>query len=185
MSKTFERYKSCLVGDDQKSFEALCFHRADELPNAYDLLLAAPKMNDKDHVAALIAAASERSREAVMASYQSGDQSGGEPFAYTLAGLCEGPGCIPQLISVIGPDEKFDLFECNIAKERGGPLDSTFTEPYACGLVWNSFHFIEDVIGKGSSVSLSLDHLTELGVEYAEWLFADRISVMRARSGRG
>lgn len=185
MSTTFERYKRCLVGDDQNSFEALCFHRADERPDAYAVLLSAPRMNDRDHVASLVALASMQSKQAVDAAYKTEDQSGAEPFAYTLASLCEGPGCIPQLISVMGPDLKFDLFDCNIAQERGGPLDSTFTEPYACGLVWNSFHFFEDVIGKGSSVSLSLDHLTELGVEYAEWLFADRISVMRARSGRG
>lgn len=185
MSKTFERYKSCLAGDDLRSFEALCFHRADELPDAYAILLSAPKMNDKDHVAFLVASASELSKEAVRAAYQAKDQTGGEPFAYTLASLCEGPGCIPQLISVIGPDDHFDLFECNIAQERGGALDSTFTEPYALGLVWNSYHFVEDVIGRGSSVGLSLDHLTELGVEFAQWMFADRIETMRAGSSGG
>lgn len=182
MNFEFERYKGYLVGDEMKSFEALCFHRAEELSDAYSILLSAPKMNDPDHVKGIVAEASKVVSEAIIAAYKAEDGSGAEAFAYALGRLCEGPGCIPQLVSMMGPDERFDIYECNIAQERGGPLDSTFTEPYSCGLVWNSYHFIEDVIEKGSSVGLSLDHLTESGVEFAEWLFPDHVRAMRTRA---
>ena len=181
MSKDFERYKSSLVGDELTSFEALCFHEADDLAAPYTFFIASPRMNEMSFVANLISHAAKNAQEAIGAAYRTEGQSGAEVFAYTVGHLFEGPGCIPQLISVIGADDHFDLFECNIATERGGPIDSTFSEPHACGLVWNSFHFIEDVVGKGSSIGISLDHLTARGVEFAEWMFEARVTAMRKR----
>jgi hypothetical protein len=35
--------------------------------------------------------------------------------------------------------------------------------------------------GKGSKVHFSTDHLTDEGVEFAKWLFTDRIEALRCR----
>jgi hypothetical protein len=35
--------------------------------------------------------------------------------------------------------------------------------------------------GKGSRVSFSTGHLTDEGVEFAKWLFTDRIEALRRR----
>jgi len=71
----------------------------------------------------------ENSEEAIRSAYMTDVDSGARIFAYALASLCEGPGCIPTLISARGPDGKFDVFECNIMQERGGAINSTFHRP--------------------------------------------------------
>ena len=184
MSKDFERYARRIIGEELRSFEALCFNRAKDLQDPYSFLRAAPGMQTPQHVRPIVELAAQKSARRSISAQGGEGLSAVESFAYEVAGLTEGPGCVPQLISVTGPEESFEIFECNIASERGGALDGNFTEPYSCGLVWNSYHFIEDVIGKGSSIGLSLDHLTERGVAFAEWLFDDQVQAMRT-SGRG
>lgn len=182
MSQVFERQRRAFSATDLVSFEALCFHRSDEVAAPYSIFLRAPRMNDRPVVQELVERASGNSAEAIRRAYASDTGSGSEVFAHALAKLCEGPGCIPGLISVTGPDVSFDLFECNIMHERGGPLNSSFTVPYSCGLTWNSFHFFEDPFGAGSAVGFSTDHLTDAGIEFAEWLFPERIEAMRRRA---
>ncbi len=110
-------------------------------------------------------------------------ECGAKIFAYALASLCEGPGCIPSLISVNGPDPdgKANSFECNIMHERGGAINSNFSSHLWCGLTCESYCYYEDPFGKGSRVSFSTDHLTDEGVEFAKWLFTDRIEALRRR----
>jgi len=182
LSEKFERYRGLLSGADRESFEALCFHRSEEVVAPYARFLGAPGMHDRVIVQELVRHACENSAEAVRRAYATDTGSGAEIVAYALASLCEAPGCIPGLISVAGPDGRFDLFECNIAQERGGPINSSFTVPYSCGLTWDSFHFFEDPFGEGSAVGFSTDHLTDSGVAFAQWLFGERMQEIRGRA---
>jgi hypothetical protein len=181
LTQTFERYHRSFTQTDLRSFEALCFHRAEEVVTPYSMLLRSPAIGNTLVAQVLVEHAYENSEEAIRNAYVTDGVSGARIFAYALARLCEGPGCIPGLISAHGPDGKLDLFECNIMQERGGAINSTFTVPYSCGLTWDSYHFFEDPLGKGSRVSFSNDHLTETGVEFAKWLFPERIEALRRR----
>ena len=104
------------------------------------------------------------------------------PLRMRSASLCDGPGCIPSLISVYGPDRdgKANSFECNIMHERGGAINSTFSVFYGCGLTCDHI-LLRGPFGKGSSVRFSTDHLTDEGVEFAKWLFSERIEALRRR----
>jgi len=179
LSRKFERYHGSFAEADNSAFEALCFHRAEEVATPYSRLLKAPEIKDGVIARLLVERAYEVSAEAIRTAYATATDSGARIFAYALANLCEGPGCIPGLISVCGPDGEFDLFECNIMQKRGGAINSSFTAPYSCGLTWDSYHFVENPFGEGSSVGFSNDHLTETGVEFAKWLFPERIEALR------
>jgi hypothetical protein len=141
----------------------------------------APRMVEKAVTAPLVQQAWENSKDAIARAYETETESGAEIFAYAVGRLLEMPGSVPGLISVMGPDAKFDLFECNIQQELGGPFDTTFTHSYAYGLTWDWYHFIEDPIGPESSIALSGDHLTEHGLAFALWLWPERIEVMRKK----
>lgn len=81
-----------------------------------------------------------------------------------------------------GPEgNEFDWFECNIMRERGGAINSTFSVFHGCGLTDDKYHSFADPFGKGSNVSFSTDHLTDEGVEFAKWLYTDRIEALRCR----
>jgi hypothetical protein len=180
MNPNFERWRSELSQDDLKSFEALCFHKADVVAQPYTALLNAPKIIEKTAAAPLIARAWENSKEAIQKAYQTENESGPELFARAVAPLFEWPGCVPSLISVI-QWQKFDFFECNIQQELGGPYDTTFSGLVVYGLTWDWFHFFEDPLGPETSISLAGDHLTEIGLEFAQWLWPERIEKLRRR----
>ena len=183
MSEIFERYRRSLAEADLESFEALCFHHAETVAAPYSRLLNAPRIQDHAVARALVERAYENSAQAIHDAYATDTECGAKIFAYALASLCEGPGCIPSLISVYGPDRdgKADSFECNILHERGGAINSNFSVFYGCGLTCDSYYYYEEPFGKDSSVTFSTDHLTDEGVEFAKWLFADRIEALRRR----
>jgi hypothetical protein len=181
MNRDFERYKRELSTDDLKSFEALCFHRADEVAEPYTALMNAPKMAEKLVTAPLVKRAWENSEAEIQRAYETDTGSGAKIFAYAVARLVEGPGCVPSLISANNP-EKLDLFECNIQQELGGPLDTTFSGLFGSGLTWDSFHFFQDAFGEGTSINVDSDHLTKLGLEFAQWLWPERIEALRRQA---
>ena len=182
MSERFELYRRSFTDADIETFEALCFHHARTVVAPYSRLLNAPSIRDHAVARALVERAYENAAPVIHNVYASGTGSGAAVFAYALGTLCEGPGCIPTLISVNGPDgHEFDWFECNIMRERGGAIDSTFSVFHGCGLTDDKYHSFEDPFGKGSKVRFSTDHLTDEGVEFAKWLFTDRIEALRCR----
>ena len=182
MSERFERYRRNFTDADLETFETLCFHHARTVVAPYSRLLNAPRIRDHAVAQALVERAYEDSAPVIDNVYAAGTGSGAAVFAYALGTLCEGPGRIPTLISVNGPDgHEFDWFECNIMRERGGAIDSTFSVFHGCGLTDDTYYFFEDPFGKGSRVSFSTDHLTDDGVEFAKWLYADRIEALRRR----
>jgi hypothetical protein len=182
LSEIFERYRRSLAQADLESFEALCFHHAETVAAPYSRLLNAPRIQDHAVARALVERAYENSAQAIHEAYATDKECGAKIFAYALASLCEGPGCIPSLISVYGPDRdgKADSFECNIQHERGGAINSNFTATYG-GLTCDSYYYYEEPFGKDSSVTFSTDHLTDEGVEFAKWLFSERIEALRRR----
>ena len=139
-------------------------------------------MHDSLVARAPVERARENSAQAVRDAYATDTGSGAKIFAYALGSVCEAPGCIPTLISVDGPEgNEFDWFECNIMHERGGAINSTFSVFYGCGLTSDTYHSFDDPFGKGSRVRFSADCLTDEGIEFAKWLFPDRIEALRRR----
>jgi hypothetical protein len=182
LSERFESYRRGFTVADLETFEALCFLQADTVAAPYSRLLKAPTMHDSLVARALVERAHENSAQAIHNAYATDTGSGAKIFAYALGSVCEAPGCIPTLINADGPEgNEFDWFECNIMHERGGAINSTFSVFYGCGLTNDTFHFFEDPFGKGSRVHFSADYLTEEGVEFAKWLFTDRIEALRCR----
>jgi hypothetical protein len=183
LSERFELYRRSFTDADLETFEALCFNQAETVAAPYSRLLNAPSIRDQAVARALVERAHENSAQAIRKAYATDTESGARIFAYALASLCDGPGCIPTLLSVHGPDPdgKFDAFECNIMHERGGAINSTYGVFYGCGLTCDSYCYYEEPFGKDSSVAFSTDHLTDEGVEFAKWLFTDRIEALRCR----
>jgi len=181
MDQDFGRYLDYLKPDEVKAFEALCFHCWATRSNAPAALFAAPEIERRAIALSFVGEAFLASGPAIAAAYREPDGSGAEIFARTLVPLLEGPGRVPGLITAIGPDESFDIFECNIQQEHGGHLDSAFSGGHVCGLIWDSYHFVEDAFGQGSSVAFSVNHLTKVGVAFAQWLFPDTLKGVSER----
>ena len=110
MSERFELYRRNFTDADLETFEALCFHHARTVVAPYLRLLNAPRIRDQAVAQALVESAYEDSAPVIDNVYAAGTGSGALVFAYALGTLCEGPGRIPTLISVKGPDPegKFD-----------------------------------------------------------------------------
>jgi|GEM_PF-3530721 len=169
---------------DLDYFEALCFLRAGKIARPYSALMRAPAMNHKESVAALVQGAVERSKTEVEAARQNSPEQAGEILAYTIAALCEAPGCIPRGIEVDGPGFG-DGADINIGHERGTPLSSYYTAAHSYLYVFNSAYVFGGVLGPHSSIKVANDHLTEMGIEFALRLWPERIEEMRKREEPG
>lgn len=180
MSAAFERKLQALSESDLASFRALCLHRADAMAAPYSALLAAPDIAFALTAHPLVHQTCDETVSAIEEIYRTEGGSGAEYFARALGRVLEGPGRIPGLIS-IGFHERWDCFELNIARERGGALDSTYTGSYGCGLTMDTYHTVSDAFGPHSSITFSVDYLTEEGVEFAHWLLPVEIEALRAR----
>lgn len=180
MNSNFERVRRDLPAQDLESFVALCLNRADTCAAPYSALVAAPQIESALTALDIMARAGRETAEAIEALYRTDSGSGAELFARALGKLLEAPGRVPTLISTNFPD-RWDWFEINIARERGGAFDSTFTGTFGCGLTRDTYHFAEDAFGPGSSVSFSIDYLTDYGLEFALWLLPSEIDALRMR----
>jgi hypothetical protein len=169
---------------DLEYFEALCFLRADKIARPYSALMRAPAMNSKDACVALTEHALGLVAKELEAASRTDPQSGGNILAYTIAALCEAPGCIPRAIEITGPDASYDV-DIHIGHERGPPLSWHYTKAHSYLYVFNSFNFIDDPLGPGSSIQFANDHLTEMGIEFAKRLWPERIEEMRQREEKG
>jgi len=168
--------------EDLDYFEALVFLKAGKIARPYATLMRAPAMNHKESCAALVKRAIELSKAEVEAARKSNPEWAAEILAYTIAALCEAPGCIPRGIEVDGPDFS-DGAGINIGHERGRPLSNYHTAAHSYVYVINSSHVFGDVLGPHSSIKFANDHLTEMGIEFAKRLWPERIEEMRKREG--
>lgn len=168
--------------EDLDYFEALVFLKADETARPYSALMRAPAMNDKASCAALVKRSLELVGSEVEAARKAEPERAGEILAYTIAALCEAPGCIPRGIEVDGPGFS-DGTHINIGHERGRPLSNYYTAAHAHVYVMNSPMLFEDILGPHASIRFANDHLTEMGIEFALRLWPERIEEMRRREG--
>lgn len=165
---------------DLDYFEALVFLRADKIARPYSALMRAPAMNHKASCEALLKRALELVGKEVEAARGQEPEKAGKLLAYTIAALCEAPGCIPRGIEVDGPGFG-DGVSINIGHERGLPLASYYTAAHSFVYVINSSFLFEGVLGEHTSVKFANDHLTEMGIEFALRIWPERIEGMRAK----
>lgn len=176
----FDKHIAKFTKEDLDYFEALVFLRAGEIARPYSALMRAPAMNHKESCAALVQHALKLVGAEVEAARATDPEQAGKILAYTIAALCEAPGCIPRGIEVDGPGFG-DGAAIHIGHERGRPLSNFYTAAHAHLYVFNSFNFLEDVLGPHSSIQFANDHLTEMGIEFALRLWPERIEEMRKR----
>jgi len=197
MPSKIMRWAEKWSAEDHASFEALCFHRANETAAPYSELLRAPRVHESGWAAEIAKRAYEAAKDEL--AQIAADNEAARPYdtdpetgeglyrsaagiyAIALAKLCDGPGRVASLVSTIGPG--LDIFECNTMHERGGPLNSYYSGPFSSGAVWDSFHFIEGAYGEDTSVSFTTYHLTEAGLEYCLERWPERVEEMRKREG--
>jgi hypothetical protein len=168
--------------EDLDYFEALVFLRAGEIARPHSALMRAPAMNHRQACEALVRRAIELSKAEAEAARKASPEQAANIIAYTIAALCEAPGCIPRGIEVDGPDFG-DGAGMNIGHERGRPLSNYFTAAHSHVYVINSSHLFADVLGPHTSIKFANDHLTEMGIEFAKRLWPERIEEMRKREG--
>ena len=178
----FDKHIAKFSKEDLDYFEALVFLRADEIARPYSALMRAPAMNHKASCEALVNHAIKLAGPEIDAARKADPVTAGKILAYTLAALCEAPGCIPRGIEVDGPGFG-DGAAINIGHERGRPLSNYYTTAHGHLYVFNSFNFFGDVLGPHSSIQFANDHLTEMGIEFAKRLWPERIEEMRKREG--
>src|SRR5690606_9065100 len=140
----------------------------------------APAMNHKESCAALVKRAVEVAGAEVEAARKHDPALAGKILAYTIAALCEAPGCIPRGIEIDGPDFG-DGIDINIGHERGPPLSSYYTTAHSYLYVFSSSRVFSDVLGRHSGSKSANDHLTERGIEFALRLWPERIEEMWKR----
>jgi hypothetical protein len=173
----FDKHIAKFTKEDLDYFEALVFLRADKIARPYSALMRAPAMHHGASCAALVQRAIELSKAEVEAADEG---QAGKILAYTIAALCEAPGCIPRGIEVNGPDFGHGT-DIHVGHERGRPLSNFYTAAHSHLYVFNSFHFFGDVLGLHSDIQFANDHLTEMGIEFALRLWPERIEEMRRR----
>jgi hypothetical protein len=178
----FDKHIAKFTKQDLDYFEALVFLRADKIARPHKALMRAPAMNHKESVAALVKQAVGLAGAEVEAAREAKPEWAGEILAYTIAALCEAPGCIPRGIDVDGPGFG-DGADINIGHERGLPLSNYYTAAHSYVYVINSLHVFDGVLGPHSSIKVANDHLTEMGIEFAMRLWPERIEEMRRREG--
>lgn len=180
----FDDHIAKFTKEDLDYFDALCFLRADTIKRPYSALMRAPAMNHKACCEAIVKRAIELVGAEVEAVHGREPERAGKILAYTVAALCEAPGCIPRGIEVDGPEFGAGI-GVHIGHERGRPLSNFYTGAHAHLYVFNSFNIFEGVLGSHSSIQFANDHLTELGLEFALRLWPERIEEMRKREGTG
>jgi hypothetical protein len=178
----FKEHIAEFAKEELDYFEALCFLRADKIARPHAALMRAPAMNHKASCEALVKRALELVGAEVEAARAADPERAGKILAYTIAALCEAPGCIPRGIEVDGPDFG-DGAHINIGHERGAPLSSYYTTAHSYVYVINSPHLFEGLLGPHSSIKIANDHLTEMGIEFALRLWPERIEEMKRREG--
>jgi hypothetical protein len=167
---------------DLDYFEALVFLKADKIARPFSALMRAPAMNHKESCEALVKRAVELAGAEVEAAQKTDPEQAGEILAYTIAALCEAPGCIPRGLEVDGPGFG-DGTDINIGHERGRPLSSYHTTAHKYLYVMNSSHVFGGALGPHSNIKIANDHLSEMGIEFAKRLWPERIEEMRKREG--
>jgi hypothetical protein len=180
----FDDHMAKFSKEDLDYFETLVFLKSDKIARPYEALMRAPAMNHKESCAALVKRAVELSSAEVETARKSKPEWAGEILAYTIAALCEAPGCIPRAIEVDGPGFG-DGADINIGHERGRPLSNYYTVAHKHVYVINSSFLFDDILGPHSSIKFANDHLTEMGIEFAKRLWPERIDEMRKREGAG
>jgi len=180
----FDDHIAKFTKEDLDYFEALVFLKADKIARPHAALMRAPAMNHRESCAALVKQAVELSRAEVEAARKTAPEWAGEILAYTIAALCEAPGCIPRGLEVDGPGFG-DGAGINIGHEHGRPLSNYYTAAHAHLYVINSSHLFSDVLGPHSIIRFANDHLTEMGIEFALRLWPERIEEMRRREEAG
>lgn len=177
----FDKHLAKFTKEDLDYFEALVFLKAGEIARPYSALMRAPAMNHKACCETIVKRAIELVGAEVEAARGRDPEHAGKILAYTIAALCEGPGCIPRGIEVDGPGFGDIGFSINIGHEHGRPLSNFYTAAHGHLYVFDSFNFFADVLGPDSSIQFANDHLTEMGIEFAKRLWPERIEEMQRR----
>jgi hypothetical protein len=178
----FDKHIAKFSKEDLDYFEALVFLRADEIARPYSALMRAPAMNHKACCEAIVKRAIGLAGAEDEAAHKADPERAGKILAYTIAALCEAPGCIPRGIEIDGPEFGAGV-GVHIGHERGRPLSNFYTTAHGHLYVFNSFNFFGGVLGRDTSIQFANDHLTEMGIEFALRLWPERIEEMRKREG--
>ncbi|MBX3518782.1 MAG: hypothetical protein KF835_02075 [Xanthobacteraceae bacterium] len=193
MTEDIKRYAERWSAEDHASFEALCFHRVDEMDEPYSELMRAHTIETREVAAEIVKrayAATKTEIEKAEADFAAGKpykideetgeeffRSSAEIFALAIAKLGDRPGRVASLVTASGPG--LQLFECNTMHERGGPLNSYYTGPFSSGAVWDSFWFFENPYGEDSSLSFTTYHITKPGLGYCLWRWPERVAALQ------
>jgi hypothetical protein len=175
MNPEFERWRRELTEPVIEAFEALCFHRADEVAAPYTALMNAPALREEKGARSIM----ERVFDAANGNFDT------ELLTNALADAFEGPGCMPGLVEVRGEVGPYSLCSRNIYQERGAlfTLDN-LAPPRHRGLTSDPEYYFYDVRGSNTKVLFNCFHLTKLGLEFAQWAFPERIEKLRERERR-
>lgn len=173
MNPDFERWRSELTEPIIEAFETFCFHRADEVAAPYTALMNAPALRGEKPAKAI----ADRVFDAANGNFNI------ERLVNALAEALEGPGCMPGLVRVnTMADGFYDFIGRCIYKERGSPFTlQELGPPLHRGLTSDPEYYFEDVRGSGAGAFFNFYHLTEPGLEFAHWLWPERIEQLRER----
>lgn len=186
MNPDFERYRRELGEEKFTAFEALCFHRADNVARPYTALQTAWRLEYSGHAQAVAYGV----LDALNGNYDS------DAVVNALAEALEGPGVIPGLVEVTGGTGDWYASSRNIYQERGDPFTlDNLIEFCSFGLVLDPEHFFFDVRNRNVidvpdrdpedeqtgdvTVMFNCFHVTQKGLAFAEQFFPERIEKLR------
>lgn len=171
MNPDFERWRRDLTEPGVTAFEAFCFHRADEVAAPYTALMNAPALRGEKAAKAI----ADRVFDAANGNYDI------ERLVNALADALEGPGCMPGLVRVNAMvDGYYDVIGRCIYKERGSPFTlQDLGPPLSRGLTSDPEYYFEDLRGSETNAFFNFYHLTEPGLEFAQWLWPERIEQLK------
>lgn len=170
MNPNFERWRHELTEPGIEAFEAFCFHRADEVAAPYTALMNAPALRGEKAAKAIV----DRVFDTANGNFDI------ERLVNALADALEGPGCMPGLVRVNTEVDGYDVFGRNIYGERGSPFTlQDLSPPLHRGLTSDPEYYFEDVRGSGVNALFNFYHLTEPGLEFAQWLWPERIEQLK------
>lgn len=171
--ETLAKIRKGLTAPELRCFEALAFHQTGRLEQPYAALKNSPALREGQIF-------KEQVRAAILASDAKPDL---EKLGYAIASALEGPGCIPGLISVRALNE-LDFFECNIYNERGEPFTiENLVRLDSAGLVAHAEWCFDTLPERGIDVLGNYFHFTELGVEFCETYYGDKMLALKKKRG--
>jgi hypothetical protein len=194
MPSDIMRWSEEWSAEDHRSFEALCFNRADEIEAPYTALMRAPEIEKIEVAAEIVKRAYESKKAEIERAWESWEAgkpdhidpatgaevfiSGSEVFVLALDRLFQAPGRAPSLISARS-SARLDWFECNTLHDTIDPAQNFFSGAFASGAVWDSFNFVDDAFGADTYVSFTTEHLTKAGLAFCLERYPERVEALR------